>query len=431
MTGPKESAIYALNALKKAGADKAQCSVTISERHEMNVDAGEFSLLRTTFDTGVALTAIKGGRRGISTLNKTDPGALDSAAADVLDIAGGSQPDDANDVAEFQPAADFAAGAEAPNLGAMHSRLRELLDSVKSQFPKAVLGQVIMDFTRWRTFLVNSNGVSFSATDGAYHCNLMFSSRDGDRTSSFNGAAVSLKDLGKELLACGSLRTLLAQSAEQIETKPLRGKFVGDVIYTPDCLGDLLSFLFSSVSDGPMIAGTSIYKDSLEKQVASPLLSVHARPTSDAIADKTFLTGDGYAAKDCTFLDRGVLKSYLLSLYGSRKTGKPRALNDGAGIMVDAGNTAYANMVKGVKRGLLLARFSGGRPGNSGDFAGVAKNSYYIEDGEIKYPVSETMVSGNFAEMVKNITAVSSERVDFGYAILPYVSVSGVTISGK
>jgi PmbA protein len=78
-----------------------------------------------------------------------------------------------------------------------------------------------------------------------------------------------------------------------------------------------------------------------------------------------------------------------------------------------------------------MARFSGGRPSNSGDFAGVAKNSYLIEDGEIKYPVSEVMVSGNFAEMLRNVKAVSRERVNFGHAISPWVAVSGVTISGK
>jgi PmbA protein len=180
-----------------------------------------------------------------------------------------------------------------------------------------------------------------------------------------------------------------------------------------------------------MISGTSVYKDSLGQQIASPLLSIHARPTSDEIAEKSFITPDGYSARDVTFLDRGVLGSYLLSLYGSRKTGGARALNSADGIIVDSGNTSFEDMVKGVKKGLLMARFSGGRPSNSGDFAGVAKNSYLIEDGEIKYPVSETMVSGNFPEMLRNVKAVSAEKVNLGYGIGPWVAVSGVTVSGK
>ena len=88
-------------------------------------------------------------------------------------------------------------------------------------------------------------------------------------------------------------------------------------------------------------------------------------------------------------------------------------------------------MIKSVERGILLARFSGGYPSDNGDFSGVAKNSYLIENGEIKYPISESMISGNFAEMLKNIKAISKERIDYGFSILPWIQVSGITISGK
>jgi len=431
MTDPRQSAKYGLEALLKAGADKAQCSLTLTDKHEMNVDSGEISLLRTTFDTRVALTAIKDNRKGQSAANRRDPVSLDRAASEVLEIASASQPDEAHDIAEFQPRAEFSSGSDSPDLDKMHYRLNEFLGEVKSRFPKAVLQQAILDFTRTRNWFLNSNGVDFLSSTGVYHFVVMFSSREGDKTSSFNYLGISLKDLDKDLLSCGSLAELLRQSGEQIETRPIEGKFVGDVIFTPECIWDLLFFLAYSISDRPMIAGTSIYKDSLGKQVASPLLSVHARPTSPELAEHWFVTPDGYAAKDVTFLDKGVLKSYLLSLYGSRKTGKERALNNGDGIVIDAGDTPFSDMVRGVKKGLLMARFSGGRPSNSGDFAGVAKNSYLIEDGEIKYPVSEVMVSGNLAEMLRNVKAVSRERVNFGSAISPWVAVSGATISGK
>jgi PmbA protein len=61
----------------------------------------------------------------------------------------------------------------------------------------------------------------------------------------------------------------------------------------------------------------------------------------------------------------------------------------------------------------------------------VAKNSYLIEDGEIRGPISESMISGNFVDMLKNMTAISREQVDYGFSILPWIAVSGVTVSGK
>lgn len=431
MEDPRRIAKSALGALLESGADKAQCVLSLTEKHEMNVNAGEFTLMRTTFDTRLGLTALKGGRKGVSSVNKTDVGSIQNAAREALSIAEAAQPDHANDIAEYQDPADFSSGSESPDLDKMHFRMRELLQTVRERYPKVMLQESYFDFTREQRFLVNSNGVDFSSTKGVYHFVLVFASRESGKVSSFNYTTFAVKDLERELIDCGSTDILLRQSQEQITTQAVKGKFVGEVIVTPDCLGDVLGFLLESIADGPMIAGTSVYKDKLGEEVASPLLTIHSRPVSDEICDGYFFTSDGYAAQNSTIVDRGVLKSFLLSLYGSRKTGKARAVNNGGAFVVEPGDISFDDMVKKVKRGILLARFSGGRPNDNGDFSGVAKNSYYIEDGEIKYPISETMVSGNFAEMLKNITAVSRERIDYGFGIAPWIAFSGVTISGK
>ena len=86
-------------------------------------------------------------------------------------------------------------------------------------------------------------------------------------------------------------------------------------------------------------------------------------------------------------------------------------------------------MIDNVDQGVLLARFSGGNPASNGDFSGVAKNSYYIENGEIKYPITETMVSGNAKEMFENLDEISKDRIDFGVGILPWISFSDITVS--
>jgi PmbA protein len=312
----------------------------------------------------------------------------------------------------------------------MHDRITELINAAKEKHPKASL-QIILDFTRDSCFIANSNGVDLADIRGVYHLSVMFGSTDGDKVSSFNGTMASLRDLDSDLLNQGLLDELLRQSEEQTSTHPLTSKFVGDVILMPHCVGDVISFLTGSLRDRAIISGTSIYKDQLGKAVASPLFSLHSRPVSAEISDGYAFTADGYVAADSTIVDHGVLKSGLLSQYGAKKTGRARAVNDGEAYVIDAGGTALADMVKSVKRGLLVARFSGGEPAGNGDFSGVAKNSYLIEDGEIKYPVSETMISGNFAELLKSIVSVSRERVDFGSATLPWIQASGVTVSGK
>ena len=127
----------------------------------------------------------------------------------------------------------------------------------------------------------------------------------------------------------------------------------------------------------------------------------------------------------------GILKSFALSLYGSRKTGKPMALNSSFGnIEVLAGDTPLEEMIKGVNRGILLNRFSGGTPGPSGDVSGVAKNSFLIENGAVTDALKETMVSFNIIDILSNITAISRERCKNGQTVLPWCCFDGVTISG-
>jgi len=241
-----------------------------------------------------------------------------------------------------------------------------------------------------------------------------------------------MRNLNKELMEGGSVERLIKQSEEQINLQPLKGKFIGDIIITPECLNDFIYFLTGiTLYDGSLISGTSLFKNKLNRQVANPKFTLHSKPVSDEIINNYFVTDDGYKAFNNTIINKGILKSFLLSQYGAKKTGKERAINSGGAYIVEPGNTPYKKLVQSTEEGLLLCRFSGGMPGNNGDFSGVAKNSYYIKDGEIQYPVNEVMVSGNLFDLFMNINAISSERIDDGNSILPWIKSTGFTISGK
>ena len=78
-----------------------------------------------------------------------------------------------------------------------------------------------------------------------------------------------------------------------------------------------------------------------------------------------------------------------------------------------------------------MPRISGGHPASCGDFSAVAKNSFLIENGKLGPAVSETMISGNLAEMLLHPVGASAERIADGSTLLPYLSFSGITVSGK
>ena len=425
----KESVSYCLDALKKGGADKAACSLNMTEKKELNVEIGEMTLLRTTFNNNMGISVIKDQKKGSTYINNIDKESIDAAVALIMEMAEGSQSDEAYDIAEHQPIQSFSKGDETANLDTMYQYLEEFVEYVKSTYPKIQLEAAIMDFNHSRSFFQNTNGVDFTIREGMYGFSPMFLSKDGKDTSSFNGTGFSALKVDKPLHEYGSIDTLLKQSSEQLHTQHITDKFVGQLMVTPDCICDFLGFIISDISDGKMISGNSLYKEKLNEQITHPKLTVHSHPISDEIADGYFVTSDGYVAENSTIVDKGILKTHLLGIYGAKKLGKRRAVNDGGSYIVDAGEKSHAEIIKNVEQGVLMARFSGGNPANNGDFSGVAKNSYYIKNGEIKYPLSETMVSGNIREMFENLNEVSSDRIDFGSGILPWISFKGITVS--
>ncbi len=420
---------YCIEQLKEAGAHKSQCAVTFSEKKELNVETGEMSLFRTTFDTNVGMSVIVDQKSGSVAINKTDKDSINEAVRKVMDMAQSSQPDDANDISPSQPKQSFSKGDEKPDMEKMYLRLDEFMGYVKKTHPTINMEAAIVDFSHSTSVFQNSNGVEFTTKEGMYGFSNMFTAKEGKDTSSFNGMGISALNLNTPFIESGSAKRLLKQSTEQVRTKPVSEKFTGEIVVTPDCLSDFLGFITGDISDGKIISKTSIYKEKLNQQITDPRFTLHARPVSDEITDGYFITDDGYVAENNTIIDNGVLKTHLLSLYGANKTGGKRAVNGGGAFVVDAGEKPKDEIIRNIKKGILLERFSGGRPSADGEFSGVAKNSYYIENGELKYPISETMISGNIQEMFSNIGEISSDRIDFGYCIFPWISFKGVTVS--
>ena len=307
--------------------------------------------------------------------------------------------------------------------------IKDYFFGVKDKYKKVLLEAVTLDHNSSKSHILNTNGVDFEVNKGMYGFSSMFTSKDGKDTSSFNYTGVEKLDLNQSLDKYGHVSELLRQSEEQVKSSPINSKFVGEIIVTPHCLSEFISFIDYSISDNALISGTSIYKDKVDEKIASETFTLSSNPVHEKIDSGYHITSDTYKSKNQSIIKNGVLQTHLLSLYGANKTGGIRVPNQGGNYMISGSTSSLDNMIKNIKKGILLCRFSGGSPSDSGDFSGVAKNSYYIENGQIKFPIIETMISGNIAQMFLNIKNISHETVDFGDSILPWISFDGITVS--
>lgn len=421
-----------LAALKDNGADKAQCAVRFTETHEFNVDGGKFSLFRTLFDNSLSLTAVKDDKKGSVGINRLDDDSIAAAAVNCLAIADSGAADPAWVFAEKSENGSFTEGAPEADLDLLFDRTEELMRQIGEQFPLILMEQMIVTHKKRHSVFKNSLGVEYETLSGNYEISLMFSAHEGEKSSSFFGSGVITDRLDVPFMELGTIREDLENVSKQLDTQPLEGKFTGVAVFPPSSLGTFIgSALGNFASDGTLLDGTSPWKDCLGKVVADPAITISAAPLDERIVCGERFTGEGFRSENYDIIRDGVLESFMLSGYVANKTGLPRAKNSSYAIVMKPGDTPYADIIAGIERGILVGRFSGGEPGTSGDFSGVAKNSFLIENGKITCALSETMISGNLGDLLKNVAAISSEVVCDGATVLPYAAFGGVTVSGK
>lgn len=418
--------------LKALGADMAYCIAESGETREFNVDGGEFSLFRTLFDNSLTITAFVGGKKGSVGLNSFDDDKVDEAVKNCIAAAESSEADPDWALAPDSGEKYFKKGAVEPDLNGLFDRSAELVETIKKDYPLIVIEQMIVTHENSHTVYRNTNGAVYTMDAGYYNFDLMFSAHEGEEGSSFFSSGVICDNLDIPAIELGSIKRDLADVEKQIHTRATEGKFVGTMVLAPGCLADFMgSIVGKFASDTTILEGTSIWKDSIGETVADERITVSFAPHAEGIVCGQSFTTEGFITEDFDFIKNGKLESFLTSLYIANKTGVARAKNGGGSMVIAAGDKSLDEIIAGIDRGILVGRFSGGDPSQNGDFSGVAKNSFLIENGKITDAASETMISGNLADMLKNLVAISKERVADGYSLLPYAAFDGITVSGK
>ena len=422
-----------LSEAKAKGADYAQCSVSESEKKEFNVDGGRFSLMRTLYNRNVVITVLKEQKKGTVQINRFDDEAVKAAVKDAIEAADSGKPDPAWQYAEGPVEEEFTDGEPVCDTDRLFARTKELLETISEKHPKIIMEQMITSHDAGQCVFMTTNGVTYTTHSGAYSFGLMYSAHEGEKGTSFYGSDVTLKTLDKPVIDCAFIERDLTMVENQLDPKPLKGKFTGPAVLAPYALSEIVlwTILGNFVTDSCLIDGTSIWKNKLGEQLADPCFTMSFEPYSDDVVIPDRFTGEGYPTENFDLIKEGKLASFVLSQYGANKTGGKRSGNGGSGMRVKPGKKSLEEIIAEIDKGILVMRFSGGYPAPSGEFSGVAKNSFLIENWKISCALSETMISGCVPEMLNQIRDISSDTLKDGSGSLPYVAFDGLTISGK
>jgi PmbA protein len=419
-----------IDRMRANGADDAQVVRTVSEHFEIEFENGAVTMLRSTADESLALTLLRDGKRGTAQVNGADPTAIEAALANALIAADAGVADPANVVADAPSEPASRHGPEEADRDAMVDAVLGCIAELETRYKTIRTKNSLYAFDITDSCFANSRGVAQRARRAAYGFGMAFLAKDGTDTSSFNGAGAASFTPFDPLLDAGSTRRLMEECARSLRPLPVPEKFVGDIILTPDCLSGFIGTLAGALGGYALMAGTTPYKDRKGQAIANARLSLLNRPRAADFAGGATFDGFGVPTRDLDVISDGVLNEFLVDFYIARKLGL--AQTAGAwNFIVPSGERTIEDIIATTRRGVLLCRLSGGVPNAALEFSGVAKNSFYIEDGAVRYPLVETMVSGNLQDVLMQIHAISRDSVNFGGGRYPFLAAGGVTISSK
>ncbi|MCS5710716.1 metalloprotease PmbA [Candidatus Berkiella aquae] len=200
-------------------------------------------------------------------------------------------------------------------------------------------------------------------------------------------------------------RALKRLSAQKLSTQR------SPVIFHATLASGILGHFINAISGGRLFRKTTFLLDSLEQQVFPDFVHLYERPHLLAGLGSAPFDGDGVKTQDKDIVLNGIVKSYILSAYSSRKLGMQNTGNAGGvhNLFIKPGNDDLTALLKKMDRGLLITELMGqGINLVTGDYSrGVA--GFWVENGMIQYPVHELTVASNLKHMFKNLIAVGND----------------------
>jgi PmbA protein len=194
----------------------------------------------------------------------------------------------------------------------------------------------------------------------------------------------------------------------------------------------LIGHFISAVNGGNLYRKTSFLVDSLGKQVFAPLVRIDERPHERQGMASSPFDEEGVATRERSIVRDGTVEGYFLGSYAARKLGMKSTGSAGGhhNLFVGSEGPDFVGMLKHMHKGLLVTELMGqGVNLVTGDYSrGVA--GYWVEGGEIRFPVEEITIAGNLKEMFKGIAAIGSDVLVRSGRSCGSILLENMTIAG-
>ena len=421
---------------RRQGASACEVAVSLEQGLTTSVRQGEVETVEFNRDQGFGITLYLGQRKGSASTSASGTEAIRETVAAALAIAQHASEDDCAGLAD---AALMA--RELPDLDLYHPWSIEPEQAI--ELALQCEAAAFAHDPRIR----NADGSSLSSHQG---CRVY-----GNSHGFIGGYTSSRHSLSCVMIAeqAGQMQRDywydVNRRAERLESPELIGRRAAEravrrlgarsvptcevpVLFAAELAGGLFGHLLAAISGGNLYRRSSFLVDALGQTLFPEWMTIDERPRLPGGLASAAFDGDGLATYDKAFIEQSRLVSYVLGTYSGRKLGMPSTANAGGvhNLFVSHGTDDQAALLRQMGRGLLVTELMGqGVNLVTGDYSRGAAG-FWVENGEIQFPVEEVTIAGNLRDMFRQIVAVGADlewrgNVRSGSLLIERMTVAG------
>ena len=425
-----------LDEAKKQGASAAEAGLSQENGLSVSARLGEVETIEHHCGQGLGITVYFGQRKGSASTTDLSSASIKETVSAACSIARYTSADDYSGLPEQELLA-----TEFPDFDLNHPWNISVDDAI-------ALAIECEDAARgYHAEISNSEGASvnthqgnhvmgnslgflhgYTSTRHSLSCSVLAQRGDSmqrDYWYSVSRNALNLEPAG-EIGKKAAERALRRLEGRSLSTRQC------PVLYSAEIASGLLASFIGAISGGNLYRKSSFLLDALDTQVFPSFIHIHEQPHLIGALGSAAYDGEGVATKTRDLVSDGILRSYVLSTYSARKLGLHSTGNAGGvrNLTIDTGALDFQGLLKQLGTGLLVTELMGqGVNMVTGDYSRGAAG-FWVENGEIQYPVEEITIAGNLKDMFKNIIAVGNDvdyrgNVRTGSILVERMSIAG------
>lgn len=427
---------------RAAGASQAEVSASVESGLAVTVRLGEVETVERTRDRGFGLTVYFGKRKGSASTADLKPESIEATLAQACAIARYTEEDPCAGLAD--PA--LMAKGPFPDLDLWHPWQLETSQGIE-------IGKEIEAAGRAHAAITNSEGATVQNGEslGVYANSHGFVGRERGTYQSLSCSLIAgqgdamQRDYWYESTRAASdlpaFATIGSKAAERAAARLGSRKLSTrecPVLFASEMSRSLIGHLIAAVSGGSLYRRASFLLDHAGKKVLPEFVRVTETPLLPRGHASTAFDAEGVATRESDLVSEGVLQRYVLGSYSARKLGLQTTANAGGvhNLRVSAGAVDGAagelrTLLQRMGSGLLVTELIGhGVSIVTGDYSRGAAG-FWVENGEIAYPVQEITIAGNLREMFADIRAIGTDVDPRSSILTGSILVGKMTVAGE